>query len=215
MIRNHLFTSGLISDDDTTAQERDLRLLWLDALYIAGQRLNSHGRSVRYIAQNSRIRVTKHGALSGKGYAISRDRHKNYHIWVEPRVWTWRQAEQVEILLHAVIMTMMYENYEWKNWGAEHRDAARSLGVADTHSGEAAERWRVMVKDYAYRDGEEWHLYSEPFVLYDDRPHCVICSGSVSTGNKRKDAHDNCMVYARTVIVPRLRAAREARETSQ
>lgn len=181
---------------------RPLSHLWLDALGImqpvVGQCIERIYLQTELVEEaHKRPDLFKFTKLSSLG-----PNSPSLRVSVPPSLVTdCYHIEQVEALTYAACYAYKY-HYGLGPWDT--RRAATGAGCLPQNTASIEERWRLLMF--------ERHYASLPVTVFEDRPRCPICHAHVGSGHKRKDAHDGCVTYGHTVLLPALRERKRLKE---
>ena len=137
---------------------------------------------------------------------------KQLTVWFHPDILDrWHRIEQCEVALFAACITQLWLSQElmWnrRNMTDAQLDLCKLAGCACTDSSHPSERWRQL-----YVQGVDPQGVVE---ATDGFPtHCIICLRPVNSDEPRSDCHAGCVVYAKSVLVPQLKAARKAEKAA-
>lgn len=178
-------------------QRKPLSHLWLDALGIMQPVV---GQCIERIYLQTELVEEAHKRPDL--FKFSHGPFGRLQIVVPPSLITdCYHIEQVEALCYAACYAYKH-HFKLGPWDT--RRAATGAGCLPQNVASIQERWRLLMF--------ERHYASLPVTVFEDRPRCPICHAHVGSGHKRKDAHDGCVTYGHTVLLPALRERKRLKE---
>lgn len=144
--------------------------------------------------------------------AVSLHHDSSIEMVINPVWHTFHPIEQLEAMCWAAVVAHCWfsAGVSWSTKESYPIQAAycKQLGCALSSSTRPSTRWhRIAITGTDYGRLQDFAAQHYPSVWPN---YCSVCKRFINSDEQREDVHDNCLTYAKAVLVPALRLQRAA-----